>query len=403
MKIVSISIVTAVIVIASGLGKGDTPATQAERRLEVPKSDAMKLTMRDGKPIVVASTPDIVSVKGDHTKGVPQVSVACYKLNVDNTKLSTSVLGYFDLYAFDIWVLSNLYANNAHVIAYDVEGTNPLEPPNNPMGRLTIAVSHLSKKEPESKESTDGIARRTFRSKYAKAGQRTYIRGKGIMFESAKNIDSAMWNRNSGLCVGITNKRGLWAKAFNASALKWDKKLGFVKGEYVDVAVVATKDTIGILTADRTGRIGYRSIKSAADFADSKDEMVAKTGNWKNGEHPVRVAVSADSENIIAAVVLEKGARATQNTAGKKEAVKQLVIYRGRKGGWQHMGRYMLEPSSGRVSLLQWGNMVLCAYSYTKDGKACGIVRVLTPQYSTAAPASGEEILKTNYNPGTPY
>lgn len=396
MKTVYICIATAVVIIAGSIGMGETPTTQeAERRIEVPKSDVMKLLIRDNKPILVAATQRSVGIKGDRLQDMPLVSATCYHLNVDNAKLTTSMLGHLQFHAFDMWVLSSLDPNSAHIIGYDVEGTNPLEPPNNPMGRLTVAVCDFSKEEPGTQETTADVAREAFRSKYAKAGQRTYIRGKGILFESARNIDATTWNGGSGMCLGITNKEGVWAKAFSPSDLKWDKELGFVKGEYVDVAVVSVKSAIGILTADRTGRIGYRSIKSATGLADSKDDTVAKAASWKDGEHPVRVAVSADGEDVIAGIVLEKQGEAAKNTAGKTQAVKRLVIYRGRQGVWQSIGSYALEPSIDRISLLAWNKMVLCAYSCAKGGEACGIVRILTPPLPTSLQAPSAEDLRS--------
>jgi hypothetical protein len=351
----------------------------------------MKLVVMNDGPVLVAARQKPVSIKGGRVKDLSQMAATCYHVQVDGAKLGTSAFGYVQFHAFDKWVLVDPATDKGYIIGYDVEGENPLEPPNNPMGRLTIAVSDILKEEPNGKDVSEDAAREAFSSKYATSGQRTYIRGKKLLFESARNIDAVAYNKGSGLCVGITDNEGLWAKAFDSTTLKWDRELGFVKGEYVDVAVASTKGAIGIITADRAGRIGYRSVKSATDLSDSKDDTVVAATSWKDGERPLRVVVARDGEDLVVGIVVERQASAAHNSANKVEAKKrELVIYRRQQGVWQKAGGCALEPSSDGISVLSWNNMVLCAYSYAKDGETCGVIRNVTAESPTSLPASAE-------------
>lgn len=286
---------------------------------------AGELYLLTSRPISIALTTSI-----PRTNAFPQTVIDRYVIRSDEKQIQTDNHEALRTRWSTCWALAYPDQGEPALVATDIEGSNPLEPPNNPLARLWLLPATFDTPTPLPITMTPAAAMEEH-AQFTKQGvsSRARVNGK---FSFAKIDDLAVVPAGDAAwsCIGLSagnEEAGVWVKPFTLLPMAWQRDGSVIKGPFVQMAAAPWKDGLLLATVDAASAVDIfqTPTRSSLDKAQ-RVNVVPSTTQWKHGEYLRKVLLATHGTFATLGLVVER-VQPTKGVSGPTAVKRELRFY----------------------------------------------------------------------------
>ena len=271
------------------------------------------------------------------------------------------------------WTLIEPTTGNPLLVSSDMEGTDTLEQPNNPMARLWLLPVAFHPPAPVPATVNTDEARAEHKRIVAQ-GTVSYVRlnpqhDDYMSYTRVDGLATVLAGDHAWTCVGLTAEKALWTKVFTVNPSAWQQESSVIEGPFTQFAVTPLTTGMLVVAGDRTGAVEAFRAPTAGSLANATRSTIIPGTRWAHGEYLRKIMVATRGDNAVLGLVVERLTR-EPGTYSPASRVSELRFwsYRAATTEWEPLTNIV--PLTGPVvdmAMIMHEGVLKYAYIYLKD------------------------------------
>lgn len=259
------------------------------------------------------------------------------------------------------------------LVASDMEGTSPLDQPDNPIARLWLLPISFGRRTPVPTTMPATAAKREFWRIRGKS-KISYVKlDKKHFYEKVRGVVAVSKGNNAGVCVGLTPRKAIWAKEFTTAPLAWARGGGVLEGSFDSFSAAIVGKKLLVAASRGNGAVDCFWAQSVTSLSKARRQRLVSQKDRNLGPRIRSMALTASAKMCVLGLLVETEQNTTTGEAKTEgQQTYQLETYACPTDGtaWKPGGVIPLVGRVSDLSLLIAGNKLVYAYlsTHAKEG-----------------------------------